>query len=323
MILGVDYCHWQSLVNPEKLRSKAVKFAIVKAGEIYLKAFNKPPMIDDLHDRNIAELKRVGILCGDYYYFHPSAGASKQARHYAEIYLKNPPDLPPVVDIEDTDKMKPGEVGSQLIAFIEGIKTQIGRQPIIYSRNAFLVNQAGNPDWPAGTLFWMARYDSKIGDLSPKIKPHVVMWQFTDRLKLPGLPLMDGNYWLGSQAELNQLAAGKLTQPPPIPLPESEPASHPEKTSCRVLVSMLNIRNQPSSQGKVVGTLKRGDVVPVLAIVKTYWAEIGSNRYIAIKGVTGNYVELIGTSQAKLGFTPFRKTIERLFEVIYIKQKGK
>ena len=323
MILGVDYCHWQSLVSAEKLRSKAVKFAIVKAGEIYINAFNKPPVIDDLHDRNITELKRVGILCGDYYYFHPSAGATRQARHYAEIYLKNPPDLPPVIDIEDTDKMKPVEVGSQLIAFIEAIKTQIGRQPIIYSRNAFLVNQAGNPDWPAGTLFWIARFDSKIGDLSPKIKPHVVIWQFTDRLKLPGLPLLDGNYWLGSQDELNRLAAEKLTQPLPIPIPGSESAPQSEKTSCRVLVSTLNIRNQPSSQGKVVGTLKRGDIVPVLNIVKTYWAEIGSNRYIAIKGVTGNYVELIGSAQAKLGFAPFRKTIEHILEGIYLRQKGK
>jgi GH25 family lysozyme M1 (1,4-beta-N-acetylmuramidase) len=323
MILGVDYSHWQSLVSAEKLKTKTVKFAIVKAGEIYLKAFNKPAMIDDMHDRNISELKRVGVLCGDYYYFHPSAGASKQARHYAEIYLKNPPDLPPVIDIEDTDKMKPVEVGSQLIAFIEEIKTHIGRQPIIYSRNAFLVNQAGNPDWPAGTLFWLARYALKIGTLSPKIKPHVVIWQFTDRLKLPGLPLMDGNYWLRSQEELNQLAAGKLTQPPTIPIPEPETEPEPQKNSCRVLVSTLNIRNQPSSQGKVLGSLKKGDIVPILSIVKTYWAEIGSNRYIAIKGVTGNYVELIVSGQAKLGFSPFRKTIELMLEGIYFKQKRK
>jgi hypothetical protein len=237
--------------------------------------------------------------------------------------LKNPPDLPPVIDIEDTDKMKPVDVGSQLIAFIEEIKTHIGRHPIIYSRNAFLVNQAGNPDWPAGTLFWMARYATKIGDLSPKIKPHVVIWQFTDRLKLPGLPLMDGNYWLRSQEELAQLASGKLTQPSAIPETEPVPIPVPDKNSCRILVSTLYIRDQPSSQGKVVGTLKKGEIVPILSIVKTYWAEIASNRYIAIKGVSGNYVELTSSAQVKLGFSPFRKTFERFLEDVYIKQKGK
>jgi GH25 family lysozyme M1 (1,4-beta-N-acetylmuramidase) len=58
MILGVDYSHWQSLISADKLKSKAVKFAIVKAGEIYLKAYNKPAMIDDMHDRNISEQGR-------------------------------------------------------------------------------------------------------------------------------------------------------------------------------------------------------------------------------------------------------------------------
>jgi hypothetical protein len=86
-------------------------------------------------------------------------------------------------------------------------------------------------------------------------------------------------------------------------------------------VNALNIRNQPSPLGKVVGTLHKGEVVPILSIVKTYWAEIGSNRFIAIKGTTGTYVELILTSQAKLGFAPMRKTIERLLEGIYLKQK--
>jgi len=315
MILGADFTHWQSLVNTDKLRSNSVKFAIVKAGETLVTKPNKPLYTDGLHDRNICELKRVGILCGDYYYFHPSAGASKQARHYMEIYFRNLPNLPPVIDVEDSDRMNPAEVGQQLLAFMAELSQRIGRQPLIYSRNSFLVNQAGDPDWPTGTNFWIARYALKIGDLSPKIKPNVVMWQFTDRLKLPGLPLLDGNYWLRSQEELNQLAEGGSAPPPLNPPPE------PEVKSGRVLVSALNVRDQPSSLGKVVGALHKGDVVPILSIVKTYWAEIGSGRYIALKGTSGTYVELIETAQVKLGFSPMRKTIERLLEGFYLKQK--
>ena len=315
MIMGVDFAHWQSLVNTDKLRSNGVRFAIVKAGEVLVTRPNKPLYMDGMHDRNIRELKRVGILCGDYYYFHPSAGASKQAAHYTQIYLRNPPNLPPVIDAEDGDGLKPAEVGRQLLAFISELTRRIGRQPMVYSRSSFLVNQAGNPDWPAGTLFWIARYANKIGDLAPKIKPNVWMWQFTDRLKLPGLPLMDGNYWLRSQAELDQLAKGGSAQPMPIPAPA------PEVRSGRVLASALNVRDQPSSQGRVVGTLHRGEVVPILAIIKTYWAEIGSGRYIAIKGTAGTYVELIDAAQVKLGFSPMRKTIERILEGFYFKQR--
>jgi lysozyme len=205
MIRGVDFSHWQAKLSTDKLKTAGIQFAIVKAGEVYIKTANKPAVKDDMHDRNITELKRSTIICGDYYYFHPSAGASKQARHYAQIYLKNQPDLPPVIDIEDSDGYKPLDVGKQLLVFIAELKNRIGRQPIIYSRNGFLVNQCGNPDWPAGTLFWIARYGLTIGDLSPKIKPNVVMWQYTDRLALPGLPKLDGNHWLRSMDELVDL----------------------------------------------------------------------------------------------------------------------
>ena len=206
MIQGVDFSHWQSKVNTDKLKTAGIQFAIVKAGEVYIKTINKPAVTDDMHDRNIRELKRAGIICGDYYYFHPSAGAAKQARHYAAIRAKNMPDLPPVIDIEDSDKYKPLDVAKQIMAFITELKAKTGQQPIIYSRNGFLVNDCGNPDWPEGTLFWIARYGLTIKDLSPKIKPHVIIWQYTDRLALPGLPKMDGNYWLRTQEDLNKLA---------------------------------------------------------------------------------------------------------------------
>ncbi len=206
MIRGVDFSHWQAKVNTDKLKAAGIQFAIVKAGEVYIKTVNKPAVTDDMHDRNIRELKRVGIICGDYYYFHPSAGASKQARHYAAIRKTNLPDLPPIIDIEDSDKMKPLDVGKQILQFITELQLKTGQQPIIYSRNGVLVNDCGNPDWPEGTLFWIARYGLTIGDLSPKIKPNVIIWQFTDKLALPGLPKMDGNQWLRSLEELNILA---------------------------------------------------------------------------------------------------------------------
>ena len=203
---GVDFSHWQSKVDCQKLKKAGISFAFVKAGEVYIQNPSKPAVIDDYHSRNITELKSAGLLSGDYYYFHPSAGVSKQARHYAAIRAVNEPDLPPVIDVEDSDAMKPADVSEQLLAFILELAQATGRQPIIYSRNGFLVNQCADPDWPAGTLFWIARYASSIGSLSPKIEPHVVLWQYTDKLKLPGLPVMDGDLWLRTPEELNLLS---------------------------------------------------------------------------------------------------------------------
>ena len=216
-IKGVDFSHWQSKVDCSKLAKAGIKFAIVKAGEVHIKHKNKPAVDDPLHDRNIRELKAAGIICGDYYYYHPSIGAAKQARHYAAIRARNEPDLPPVIDLEDRDAMKPADVARQVLAFYQELVNRTGRQPIIYSRNGFIVNDCGNPAWPAGTLFWIARYGLTIGDLSPKIKPNVIMWQYTDKLKIPGCPVMDGNYWLGTEIDLNYLVkSGKFITKPEI-----------------------------------------------------------------------------------------------------------
>ena len=122
MVPGVDSSHWQARVSAEKLKNAGIKFGIVKAGEIAgMRSSNKAarkPYYDDQHDRNITELKRNGIICGDYYYFHPAAGASLQARHYAEIYKKTTPNLPPIIDIEDTDGYRPTDVASQLLVWL-------------------------------------------------------------------------------------------------------------------------------------------------------------------------------------------------------------
>ena len=227
MILGVDFSHWQGKPDCQKLKDNGVQFAFVKAGEM---TSGGVAYYDAQHDRNIRELKRVGIFCGDYYYFHPSRGASKQARHYAQIYNNARPDLPPVIDIEDTDSYLPKDVCSNLFAFIAGIEEKIGLTPIIYSRNAFIVNQIGDPDWGKDIRFWIARYSSKIGDLSLKIRENTVIWQYTDKLKLPGLTAMDGNHWLKSVEELKAFAVKKpelieptkpseVSEPPELSVP--------------------------------------------------------------------------------------------------------
>ena len=232
MILGVDFSHWQGKPDCQKLKDGGVQFAFVKAGEM---TSSGAAFYDDQHDRNIRELKRVGILCGDYYYFHPSRGASKQARHYAQIYNNAKPDLPPVVDIEDSDGYLPRDVRSNVFAFIAGIEEKIGLTPIIYSRNGFIVNQIGDPDWGEDIHFWIARYSTKIGDLSLKIRENTVIWQYTDKLKLPGLTAMDGNYWLKSVEELETFAnirpvPSEPIEPsvPPVPVEPTEPIKPPE-----------------------------------------------------------------------------------------------
>ena len=204
-IHGVDFSHWQSKVDFEKLVTNGIKFAIFKAGEIPTKS--KLEYTDDMYARNIREANRFSVISGAYYYFHPSIGASRQGRHFIhvmETYGK--PDLPPVIDIEDNDTREPKVVADEVKAFSDYLMDKGYKKPIIYSRWGFLVNQMGEPAYLKEHLLWLAQYNTQL-TYKPRDMSNVIMWQYTDRLKLPGIGVgLDGNYWLKSAQELYDLA---------------------------------------------------------------------------------------------------------------------
>jgi len=221
MIKGVDFSHWTGKIDFAKLIPHGIEFAIFKAGEIPTKS--KMEFLDGMYQRNIREAKAHGIISGAYYFFHPAIGASRQARHFCNIMtMYGKPGLPPVIDAEVTDNMKPADCAKVLKAMIDYMVSHGSRQPIIYTRNGLWVNQYGNPDWGAEHLFWLAQYNVTLTHQDPKIKKNIVMWQYTDRLKLPGIgAALDGNYWLGSEDYLYELAGigdyGDIVAPkPPI-----------------------------------------------------------------------------------------------------------
>jgi len=201
MILIVDYSRWQSRIKPEKLIAFGISAAIVKAGEVWINYSEKPATDDKQFDYNMPALSSAGLPHGSYYYYHPSAGDSKQLRHYEELWKRHPHDFPPVLDVEDTDGMGQYEIQRRMKVMLEGMEEISGRKPIIYTRNGFWVNQVGNPKWSDDYQFWLAQYP-KLTNRSVK---NIIMHQFTDKLAIPGCPTMDGNYWLGSDYDFYEM----------------------------------------------------------------------------------------------------------------------
>jgi len=226
-IFGVDFSHWQANVSFEKLVDNDVRFAIFKSGEIPTTSKNE--FTDECYQRNISEARKHKVISGAYYYFHPSISASRQARHFDAVMQRDgKPDLPPVIDVEDTDKREPAQVADAMKAMIDALMERGYRRPIIYSRWGFLVNQAGEPDWLKDHYLWLAQYSNELVH-KPADMRNVIMWQFTDRLKLPGVGVaLDGNYWLKSEGELLALAqreeviAEVVNEMQPILAPEPE-----------------------------------------------------------------------------------------------------
>ncbi|MDO9546900.1 MAG: GH25 family lysozyme [Pelolinea sp.] len=218
-IKGVDFCHWQANIDFSKLVNNGIKFAIFKAGEIPASSRNE--FTDEMYQRNITESKIHHIICGAYYFFHPVISAARQARHFDTVMQKfGQPDLPPVIDVEVEDKMEPDEIASELKAMSDALVSRGYRTPIIYSRWGFLVNKVGEPYWIKNHMLWLAQYSNNLVN-KPADMSNVIMWQYTDKLKVPGIGVaLDGNYWLKSEEELLQL----VKQPEPIVVQIPEPS---------------------------------------------------------------------------------------------------
>jgi lysozyme len=237
-IIGVDISHWQANISHEKLAYHGMRFVIIKAGEV--PNSTQREYTDEKYARNLFEARKNGMITGAYYFFHPIIGASRQARHFDAIMQKHGyPDLPLVIDVEDTNNLPPVKVAAVLKAMIDGLMALGYRRPIIYSRWGFLVNQVGEPSWLKDHLLWLAHYSLELTQ-KPRDMSNVVLWQYTNKLRLAGIGVdLDGNYWLKSEADLLALAHNppQVVEPvvdPPVvvidPLPEpviEEPAGQP------------------------------------------------------------------------------------------------
>lgn len=200
MILGVDYSHWQAKIDPYKLIAAGVSFAIVKAGQYY----KGKTLTDSEYYSNMEKLEEAQLPHGSYYYFQPAESLSAQAKHYALLHSAHAK-YPIVLDIEDAQKLPPKEFARRIKSMLDSMEEFSGQKPVIYTRNGFWVNAVGNPAWSDDYMFWLAQYPT-ITNVSVK---HVIMHQFTDRLKLPGCPNMDGNYWLGEESDFYELLSDK------------------------------------------------------------------------------------------------------------------
>jgi GH25 family lysozyme M1 (1,4-beta-N-acetylmuramidase) len=212
MILGADFSHWQKGVDPYKLIAGGVSFALVKMGEYVSKYENSnknPYYEDDYYGINMQSLEDADVPHGSYFFYHPKVGNSKQLRLFESLYKKHKHDFPPILDLEahdgmfrwDYDTEMAKKIANQVFVMLEGMEKISGRQPIVYTTASWWSYYAGDPAFGADYKFWLAQYNVKMDRWTKKIKDNIIMWQFTDKIKIPGCPSMDGNYWMGTESE--------------------------------------------------------------------------------------------------------------------------
>jgi lysozyme len=179
-LFGVDLYHGDDPVDFHELAEQGITFCFLKATQGLSEA-------DPLYDSYYERAHSVGLKVGSYHFFDPEAEGGDQAQHFYSTAHFTPGDLIPVLDSETPG----GWVLQATTAFAFALKQKIGRNPILYTGDAFFTeNYAGTP--MADLTRWIARYGAKPANAC-------TFWQFSENAQLPGQSRgLDADVFFGS-----------------------------------------------------------------------------------------------------------------------------
>jgi len=195
-VKGVDVSYYQGTIDWAAAHGDGVEYAFVRVSD-------GTTFEDPKFQQNWDGTRAHGILHGAYQFFRPNEDALAQADLLlAKIGTPQPDDLPPVIDVEATGGLGPGDVESQVRIWVDRVTEATGKAPIIYTGFYFWRDQVGAPDLTSSPL-WHAQYTSAS---CPNIAPpwqDWAFWQYTSSGSVAGISgNVDTNRFNGTRDQL-------------------------------------------------------------------------------------------------------------------------
>ncbi|HYG49889.1 MAG TPA: GH25 family lysozyme [Flavobacteriales bacterium] len=171
-VQGIDISHHQGTIDWNELKKEKLAF-------IFMKATESTAFTDPAFKKNLVEAKATGHAVGAYHFFNFCKTGSEQALHFIATVPKGETILP-ILDLEfDADyecHKTENEVAREVNAFIEKIKANYGRTPVLYMPVAFYKRYAiGNFK---NCELWIRSTEDKPS-LPDNRKWH--FWQYADK----------------------------------------------------------------------------------------------------------------------------------------------
>lgn len=196
---GIDVSHHQGKINWTEVDTMDVNG--IRIDFAFLKATEGITRQDRQFERNWKKTKEVGIMRGAYHFFHPSRNAAEQARNFIREVKLEPGDLPPVLDIEKSNRQSKKVIVDGALEWCRLIEEHYGVKPIIYTSPGFY-NKYLTDDFGDYTL-WIAHY---YKDLPRMTHRKWQFWQHTDKAKINGISKgVDLNVFNGSLSKLQRM----------------------------------------------------------------------------------------------------------------------
>ncbi len=154
---------------------------------IYIKSTEGTSIRNRYYRADYLQARKHGIHCGAYHFFSTRSTAQAQARHFIRNSCFRSGDLPPVLDVEPTERQIAAMGGiDKLFASVRTwmniVRRHTGVRPILYVSQSFVnkhLNRA--PDIKKNYNIWIARY----GEYKPDIK--LVYWQLCPDGRVDGI----------------------------------------------------------------------------------------------------------------------------------------
>jgi lysozyme len=198
-IHGIDVSHHQSVISWDDVKKMKVKdvnlqFAVIKATEGISR-------VDWQFRRNWREAKQAGMARGAYHFFISSRDGKQQAENFIATVKLEKGDLPPVLDIEQTNRQNAQTIRKRAMDFLRAVEAHYGVKPIIYTNVDFYEQYLGEEfsDYP----LWVAHY---IQRNKPRIQRKWTFWQHSEKGRVNGITTaVDFNVFDGDSSEFDQL----------------------------------------------------------------------------------------------------------------------
>ena len=277
---GIDVSRWQSKIDWKKVKSSGVDFAIIRIGQ---RGENGKIVKDDCADYNIQQADKNGILIGVYYFSTAKTldEALEDAKWVANAIKSYPVSYPVVWDCEGFSEsnsrmytLTNAQRTDIAIAFLNKIKS-LGYDVMFYGAQKELENSF---KWDTLRIeqnykIWLASYpDITYPQIKfPDYQGRCDMWQYTNKGSVSGIK---GDVDLVVSYFFPKKSAPKSSEKPPI---ASEPQENDGYTAVNVKVTAkdtVNLRDSASTKGKIIGTLKNGDIATKIADGINGWSKL-------------------------------------------------
>jgi len=218
---GIDVSRWQhpngAAIDWDAVRQSGQRFVFIKATEG--PEAGGSPYVNPYFKGDWTDAARAGLLRGAYHYAQPSTAPNAgvlQARDFVATTgtMQGPMDLPPVLDIEETNGLAPAQMVTFVKSWLTEVERLTGRRPIIYTGLSFWnLGLAGSTEFAAYRL-WFARWlDAPTPGQLPSGFLTWTFWQRSSTGRVPGIQsAVDLNSYCCAEANLLALT-GPSTNP--------------------------------------------------------------------------------------------------------------